>query len=225
MIIASSTDAVGSAGTQLALLLTQFLPKLFVSVIVFLVGWIVASIVAAMIDRALGGYDIDKAWRGMGFKQGVSAGRGFSLGRILSEIIKWLIILIALFAALDILGLHQVNNFFQSILAYIPNVVAAAIILVLTGMLANFLDRLIAGSDRAIGGYSPEMIGRVAKWSVLVFGILAAMNQLGIASSFVQMLFGGLVFALSLAAGLAFGLGGKDRAARLLEKNLPDKNR
>jgi hypothetical protein len=77
---------------------------------------------------------------------------------------------------------------------------------------------IVAGSARAAGAHAANLAGAVAKWAIWITAIMAALNQLQVASAFIQTLFTGVVVALSLAFGLAFGLGGKEAAARTIEK-------
>ena len=101
---------------------------------------------------------------------------------------------------------------------YLPKVIVAAIILVVSAVLAEAVKRLVTGSARAAHLPSSAFLGGVSKWAIWIFAILAALYQVGIAGPLVQTFFTGAVAAISLAVGLAFGLGGKDAAARFLEK-------
>ncbi len=104
------------------------------------------------------------------------------------------------------------------VLLYLPQVIVAVLIVILAAILADVVKNIVMGSARAAGVRQAAMAGAVAKWSIWIFATLAALNQLGVASEFWQTLFTGIVVALSLAFGLAFGLGGKEAAARTIEK-------
>jgi len=123
-----------------------------------------------------------------------------------------------LMASVDILGLDQVTSFLGSILLYIPNVVVAVIILAVVFLVGNFVYNIVKGSTRAAGVVSATMLATISKWSIIIFGIFAALIQLAIASSLVSTIFIGIITMLSLAGGLAFGLGGRDEAALILKK-------
>ena len=132
---------------------------------------------------------------------------------------KRVVIVVFLVAALDVLGLTRVTIFLQQVvLLYLPQVIVAVLILILAAFVAEVVKSLVAGSARAAGAHAANLAGAVAKWAIWLFAILAAINQLGVATEFVQTLFTGLVVALALAFGLAFGLGGKDAAARTIER-------
>ena len=145
----------------------------------------------------------------------------YTIASFLPAILAAIIIFIIVFlvASLEILGLDRVTIFLQTVvLLYLPNVFVAALILILGAVVAEVVRNLVLSSARAAGAHGASLAATVAKWAIWVTAILAALNQLGVASEFVQTLFTGIVVAASLAFGLAFGLGGKDAAARTIER-------
>ena len=146
---------------------------------------------------------------------------GFRLdsGAFIGSIVRWFFIIVFLVAAVDVLGLQQLNIFLSDVvLVYLPNVVVAALVLVAGALIAETMQRVVTGSVKAAHLPSSGLLGGITKWAIWLFAILAALFQLGIAGPLVQTLFMGLIAMLSLAGGLAFGLGGKDAAARYIEK-------
>ncbi len=122
-------------------------------------------------------------------------------------------------ASLEVLGLTQVNIVLQSVvLIYVPQVIAAIIILVLAAVVAELAKNVVVASARAAGAHSVYLMGSIAKWAIWILALLAALSQIGIAAEFAQTLFMGIVIGLSIAFGLAFGLGGKDAAADYIGK-------
>jgi len=133
--------------------------------------------------------------------------------------VRWFFIIVFLVAAIDVLGLEQVNAFLREVvLLYLPNVIVAALILVVAAFIADVMKRIVVSSAKAAEVPSPGLLGGITKWAIWVFAILAALYQLGIAGVFAQTLFTGFVAMLAIAGGLAFGLGGRDAAARYIEK-------
>ena len=115
--------------------------------------------------------------------------------------------------------LSQVTVFLQTVvLLYLPNVIVAVLILLVAAVIAEVMQNVVVGSAKAAGFSSAHFLGSVTRWSIWIFAVLAALNQLGVATAFVQTIFTGFVVAFSLAIGLAFGLGGQDAAARYIEK-------
>ena len=132
---------------------------------------------------------------------------------------KWFLIIVFLVAALDVLGLTQVNIFLQEVvLLYLPQVIVAVLILLVAAVIAEVMQNIVIGTAKAAHMTSAHFLGSVTKWAIWIFAVLAALNQVGVATAFVQTLFTGIVVAVSLAVGLAFGLGGQDAAGRYLEK-------
>lgn len=200
--------------------LITYLPYLLGAVVIFVIGWligvglgrVVAQIVDALrVDQALRSAGVDKIVERAGFK--------LSAGNFLGGLVKWFFVVVFLVASLEVLGLTQVTLFLQTVvLGYLPQVIAAVLILLVAAVIAEAAQRLVAGSAKAAKLASANLLGSVARWSIWVFAILAALAQLQVATAFVQTLFTGIVVAVALAVGLSFGLGGQQAAARYIEK-------
>jgi hypothetical protein len=188
-------------------------------VIIFCIGWVIAVTLDKVVARAIRLFKVDRALQTLGVETYLEKG-GFRLdaGAFIGGLVKWFFIIAFLIAALDVLGLSQVNAFLGAILVYLPNVIVAALILVVAALVANAVHRIVVGSARGAGLPSAGLLGGIAKWAIWVFAILAALYQLGIVGPFIQTLFTGFVAMIVIAGGLSFGLGGKDVAARYLEK-------
>lgn len=197
----------------------NFLPALVGAIIIFVLGWIVAVTLGNLIAKAIKAAKIDNALEKIEInKKLAEAGISSSVSELIGGIIKWFLVLVFLMAATDILGLNQVTDFLNEIIMYLPNVVVAVVILAVAFLVGNFVYNVVKGSTRAAGVMSATLLATLSKWSIIVFGILAALIQLGIATSLVSTIFIGIIAALSLATGLAFGLGGKDEAGAILRK-------
>jgi len=127
-------------------------------------------------------------------------------------------IIIALIAATDILGWDQVTNYLQRVVLFIPNVIIAVIILLAGILLGNFVQRVVKTAVEAAHLASADLLSGMAKWAILVFSFMAALVQLQIAPELIRVLFTGLIAMISIAGGLAFGLGGKEHAHRFLDR-------
>jgi hypothetical protein len=197
----------------------DFLPEFLMAVIVLVVGWIAATIIAKGIKSLLQSAKVDEFGNRLGLDQ-VSQRTGvtMSVAGSLAWLVKWFLLIALFLAAADILGLDEVAQFLRDVLSYIPNVVAAAAILLAGLMVARFLAKVVRGSVHAAGLASAEFLGAVTHWSIGVFTILAVLQQLGIAPGLISTLFTGFVYMVALAGGLAFGLGGKEHASRVLDK-------
>lgn len=197
-----------------------YTPKLFVAVVIFVLGWVAGSILGRVVAQLVKVLKIDNALRDAGLET-VFNKAGFSLnsGKFLGGLIEWFVIIIFLVASLEVLQLTQVTEFLQVVvLTYLPNVIAAVLILLVAAVVAEFMQNVVTGSARAADISSARFLGSVTRWSIWIFALLAALGQLNVATEFVETLFTGIVIAISLAFGLAFGLGGQDAAARYIEK-------
>ena len=197
-----------------------FVPNLVVAIIILVLGWLVGALFGRAIWQVFKSLKVDEALGRAGFDSFVRRG-GINLdsGAFVGALVKWFVIIIFLVAALDVLGLSQVNIFLQEVvLGYLPSVLAAALILLAAGVIGDATGRVVVTGAKTAGIGSAHFVGAVAKWSIWVFAILVALSQLGIAAAFSQTLFTGIVIAVSLALGLSFGLGGQEAASRFIDK-------
>ncbi len=212
-------NILGQALVDTSLTLIAFLPNVIIAVVIFALGWLVGSALGRAVTHIVRMLRVDNVLHKAGMdKVSDRAGIKITLAGFFGGIIKWLIIVAFTIASTEILGLTQVSQLLRDILMYIPQVMIAAIVLVIAALIADFVARLIEHSMKATG-IKAHFAAQVAKWAIfIVGGIFPALTQLRIASGLVEVLFAGIVFALSLALGLAFGLGGRDAAAKAIEK-------
>lgn len=198
----------------------NFVPNLVIAILILVVGWLVGALIGRAIGQVFKSLKVDDALRRAGFESFVQRG-GLSLdsGAFIGALVKWFIIVIFLIASLDVLGLSQVNFFLQDVvLGYLPRVLAAALVLLVAGVVGDVTGKIVVTAAKTAGVRSAHFVGAVAKWAIWVFAILVALSQLGIAAAFSQTLFTGIVIAVSLALGLSFGLGGQEAASRFIER-------
>lgn len=220
MIVTQSASVLQASFQDLWLTVVPLILPTIAAVVIFAIGWIVGMILARIVEQVADVLRINDALKAAGLND-VAREAGFSLnaGRFLGVLVQWFIVIVFLVASLEILGLERVTIFLQQVvLLYLPQVIVAALILILAAVVAEVVKNIVAGAARAAGAHAANLAGTVAKWAIWIFAALAALNQLGVASAFVQTVFTGLVVALSLAFGLAFGLGGKEAASRTIER-------
>ncbi|NQV93146.1 hypothetical protein HQ403_01465 [Candidatus Kaiserbacteria bacterium] len=220
MLLQTWTEVLQQSAQDLWLGLVAIVPSLIVALIIFVIGWIIGAVLGRVVAQIVASLKIDNALRSAGFEETFNRA-GFSLdsGSFLGGLVKWFVIIVFLVASLDVLGLNQVNIFLQEVvLLYLPQVIVAVLILLVAAVIAELARNVVTGGAKAANMMSANLLGSVAKWSIWVFAVLAALNQLGVATAFVQTLFTGVIVALSLGFGLAFGLGGQQAAAGYLEK-------
>lgn len=200
--------------------LVEYVPNLIVAIIIIVLGWIIGALIGRVVSQLFKSLKIDKALESAGVGKALERG-GVALnsGAFVGALVKWFVIIVFLVAAFDVLGLAQVNLFLQEVvLLYLPRVIVAAVVLVAAGVLGDIVKKLVVGSVNAAGFGHANLGGSVSKWAIWIFGLLVALDQLGIAAGFVQTLFTGVVVAVALALGLSFGLGGQQSAGQFIEK-------
>ncbi len=198
----------------------SFIPVLVAALIIAIVGWIIGAILYKFVNQIIKLAKVDSALRSAGVEKFVEkAGFRLDSGMFLGKLVEWFFIIVFLVAALDVLGLTQVTAFLKDVvLGYLPQVIVAALIILVAAIVAEAAQKVVSGSARAASLKSASFAGSIAKWAIWIFAILAAVMQLGIAVSFINTLFTGIIVAIALALGLSFGLGGQEAAARSIEK-------
>ncbi len=220
MIVAQSASVLQASFNDVWFTIVQFVPAILAAAVIFIIGWIIGMILSKVIEQLVDVLRINDALKSAGVTEAVKdAGFHLDAGKLLGSLVKWFIIIVFLVASLEVLGLVRVTTFLQQVvLLYLPQVIVAVLIIILAAIVADIVRNVVTGSARAAGVKQAGVAGAIAKWAIWIFAVLAALNQLGVAAAFWQTLFTGIVVALSLAFGLAFGLGGKDAAARSIEK-------
>lgn len=198
----------------------SFVPELIVAIVIFLAGWVVGSLLGNGVSNLVNAIKLDRALEGAGIETLLKrAGYKLDSGKFLGMLVELFVVVAFLIAALEVLGLSYVNAFLQEVvLVYIPQVIVAVLILLVAGVVADVLRKLVIGSAKAAGIASANMLGAITHWAIWIFAFLTAFYQLGVAAPFVQTLFTGIVVAISVAVGLAFGLGGQESAAKFLAR-------
>lgn len=197
----------------------QALGTILGALIVIVVGLIVAFGIGSLVERLVGLLRIDKSLENLGVKKYFDrAELNLNTARFFGRLVYWFLVIVFLLAATDILGFYSLSNFLKEVLLYIPNVIVAALIMLASVVVGNFLKRVIKASVKSAELHASSFLGSMAWWAVVVFGFLAALSQLGIAVQIINSLVTGFVAMLAIAGGIAFGLGGKDYAANLVNK-------
>lgn len=205
--------------TEIWIKFIDLVPSLIGAIIVFIIGLFIAEALGRLVARLLKKIYLDKAVEATGLKS-ILGKIGFKIetSKALGLLVSWFLYAVVLVAAADILGLRQISDFLNAIVWYIPNVIIALVILIVGLIIGNFVKTLVKETSLAANIPSAEFLADVARWAILIFTFMAALIQLGVAKELIQILFTGLVLMFSLAGGIAFGLGGKDKAKDILDK-------
>jgi hypothetical protein len=195
-----------------------FLPALVGAILVLLLGWILSGLVAGLLERGLKLVGFEHAANQTGINGFIArAGSNWSASRVVAEIVKWFIRLVAIQAAAQILGMDRIGEIINAILLWLPNLVVALAIVVIGALIARFVAGAVRASTSEMGLGDPDLLAGVARYAIIGFAIVAAVDQLGIAETVVNTLFTMIVAAVALAFALAFGLGGQSVAAQITQ--------
>jgi Mechanosensitive ion channel, conserved TM helix len=193
------------------------LPTIIGALIILLVGYIVARVVSGVARRLLVRVGADRTFAQHGSDVYGETANSMKPSTLGASVVFWVIILIFVVAAANFLGWPQVSQLINDFLAWLPNLIVAIVILVAAPIVGRIVRRAVESGSGQLGMTSGRMLGRIAEIAVIAFAVLIAINQVGIATDLVNILFIGIVAALALALGLAFGLGGREVAGQVTQ--------
>jgi len=199
--------------------LFEILPLIFWAFLIFFIGWFVSQWLGKITTGFLNKTRLNQALKSMGLEGSLfKIDAHFNAPKFFGEIVRWFFVILFLAAAFEILELDFLSRFLWRIIDYYPNIFIAALIFLVAVFLADFSQKIVVGTlEKEKITYS-RFSGKVIRWAVWTFAILAILYQLKITPSLILVIFIGVVITISIAAGLSFGLGGKDLAAKILKE-------
>jgi hypothetical protein len=196
-----------------------YLPVLLGALVILIVGWIVAKAIRRIVDWLLKTVRFDMMADKSGISEVLRKGNLKTTAReVVSGLVYWLIMIMVLVMVVNALGLPKASDILASLFAYVPKVIAALFVLVVAMFLASFVSgivRIAAGNAKLP---KPDLLAGISRWAIIIFAVTISLAQLDIAPLFVTATFNIILGGVCLALALAFGLGGKDAAARYLEE-------
>ncbi len=198
----------------------DFVPELIGAIVLFAVGWLLASLIEKIVESLFKSLKLDSLLRSAGVDEVMKrTGHPLNSGAFIGGLVKWFVIIVFLIASFDVLNLTQVNDFLKDVvLAYLPQVIIAVLILMVSVVLGEAMQKIVTASAKAAHVKSAHLLGVLTRWAIWIFALLTALFQLGIAPALIQTVVMGVIAGAALAFGLAFGLGGRDYAAGVIEK-------
>ena len=193
----------------------SFIPLFLSGFIILLIGIIISAFLRQIVRRGLKFVKFEVFLKKYGVPESREAA---SWSTILSEIVRWFIIIVFLIPTAQIWGLGQFVDVLNNLLMYLPNVFIAVLLLLVGFVVSKLVYDLLVASLRGLSSDSAKSIAMIGRYSVLIFVFLVVLNQLGIASDLIKILFSGVVAMIALAGGLAFGLGGKEAAKGIIDR-------
>ncbi|MBI2019956.1 hypothetical protein HYS94_00865 [Candidatus Daviesbacteria bacterium] len=198
----------------------SYLPQLIAGLVLLLIGLAIAAILKEAVLRLLNFLNVEEwlsnvtEW----FNQirDEKAARGRIWPRLLSELVRWTVVILFLVPAAEAWGLPRVTELLNQFLLYVPNVFVAVVIGFIGLVVANLVSEVVRHASRGLGSASANLLSTFARYALFFFTALVVLNQLGIAADLVRILFTGIVAMLAIAGGLAFGMGGQEMARKFL---------
>jgi len=198
---------------------TSVLPNILGGILVLVVGLILAYWAKYLIVKLLKLVRLEKLTKMAKIDQYLAKAEvRFTFIELLGTLVEWLIILIFFLAFVEILGLSIVSQALLRVIGYLPNVIAAALILAAGYIVAGVADGLVRGFLASFDHAIAKPIGKLARWLILIIVFFAAIDQLQIAQGLTATFFQGLTYTIVLVVGLSVGLGAKDVVAKILDE-------
>ncbi len=219
MVIQSWADVLVSSFQNVWAQFAMFILPFLGAVVVFIVGLIVATLLGALVEKVVNVLKVDKALAKAGIEEYAErAGLKLNTGAVLGQVVYWFVVVVVVMAISEAMKLTTLSLFLFNALAYAGNVVVGILIMLVTVILANFLKKVVKASVMSARLHAAGFLSALTWWAIVIFGLTIALGQIGIDVTILNTVITGIIVMFALAGGIAFGLGGKDAAARLIEK-------
>lgn len=219
-------DIFVSSLNQFWLQMVNFVPKLLAVLVILFFGWLVAKLVRTGVKRLLDLTQFDQLSQKTGLEAFMNSGNfNATLSGVISQVIYWMVILLFVITGANALELPAVASLLQQLASYLPHIVVAILVVVFGTLFARFINRLVFAWLHSIKFEHALPVSTSAEYGIQIMAIFIALEQLGIGMQLIHSLFIIVFGALFLALAIAFGLGGKDWAAKVIENINKDKNK
>lgn len=202
--------------------LTSYLPQFLGGLIVLLIGLVIATLLKKVVYTIFKWLKVESWFVGLGSwlksTRIDKEGKVSVWSDVLAELVRWTVIILFLIPAVEAWGLPRVTEVLNQVLLYLPNVFVAVVVGYVGLAVANLVFDVVKNVTDGMGSSSSNLLANVARYALVFFTALVVLNQLGVASDLVRILFTGIVVMIALAGGIAFGLGGQEVAKRSLRE-------
>ncbi len=199
--------------------ISQFLVNVLLVVIILIIGWIIAKIIKTLVTKLLRTIKLDQLSDRIDLDSILAkGGMSYSLSELIGIICYWLALLITFVIAINAIGLTVAADLLNRIVLYVPNIIAAVFILISGMFVATLLSNIVKTAANNAGVSQAKLLGKIAEVLVLIFAVVIAEEQLGIAAKIIELTISIILASLGLGAALAFGLGCRDLAAKFVSE-------
>ena len=201
-------DAISAPAAEMVNTIFGYIPSVFAAIILIIFGIFLANLTTKLLDGVLKGTGFDESASKLFPKQSK-----MSISNLISQIVRVVIIVFFVVSALNVLNIEVLSNVGNALIAYLPNIIASVLIVLVASIVANKVEELVVSANP-----KSTSLGSLLKYAIYVLAAFMTLTQLGIAESVVSSAFNYLLLAVGAAFVLAFGLGGRDWAAKKLEE-------
>jgi len=195
-----------------------FIPVLLGAIDIFIIGWFIAvgmgKLVAEILKRIKFNKLLEKgSWDEALKKADIKVDASGFIGAI----VKWVLVIVFLQVAVGIMGLIQFSTLLERVVGYLPNVIVAALVFVITVIVADIVEKIVRTAVEGVKVGYGHVVSAIVKWAIWIFAIVLILGQLNIGGILPQAIILGIIGFLAIAGGLAFGLGGREMASEILK--------
>lgn len=195
-----------------------FLPTLIGALLILVLGWFIGILLAKIIEKTLVAVGFERAVHHSGIGKFIEgAGGKLTTSKIVAQLGKWFVFLMFVQAAANLLNMPQITAVMSSIVLFIPRLVIAMAMIVLGSVLAKLVSGVVQRIATQAGAENASTLSNLTNYAVIGFAVIAALDQVGIATTLVNTLLIGLIGSIALAVGVAFGLGGRGVAEQITQ--------
>ncbi|MCM8821319.1 MAG: hypothetical protein NC831_00665 [Candidatus Omnitrophica bacterium] len=205
--------------------LGTIISKLVFGLLVFIVGWIIAKVFKILATKFLKVIKVDKLVEDSGFREILLRGQiTKEPSELLAGVIYWLLLIVVLFLSISVAGVPIPSEVIENLLSFIPKIIIGLILFIAAVMVGNIVEGVVNTAAGNAGIQQSQIFGKTAKVVIIVFGVVLALEEMGIGGNFVTSVFNIILASGALAFALAFGLGAKDLVKNWLEQFLTKKS-
>jgi len=195
----------------------QFLINVLLMIIILIIGWMISKVIKGLVVRILKAVKLDDLSERIELDNLLAKGGiQYSLSELIGVICYWLALLVTFVVAINAIGLTVAADLLNTVVLYIPNVIAAMFVLILGIFVASLLKSIVQTAANNAGIAQSNLLGKVVEIAVAVFAIAIALQQLNIGARIIELAISVLLGSIGLAVALAFGIGCKDIAAKIM---------
>jgi small-conductance mechanosensitive channel len=217
-ILTTLESSFSSVINEILVGVVDFVPTLLGALFVFIVGVFLADWLRSLTIKIINVTKVGNLISNPAIKDFLkNADTSQKIEEVIGEVVRWAVLILFFMASINTLGLTTVSLFLNTVFGYLPNLFAAVFILLIGVVLSGVLEKVVKGSLGGVDVSLSRFMGKLVSYTVMVISALAALSQMGIAQSFIDVIFTGFIATLTLALGLGLGLGSKDIIKEILE--------